>query len=92
MGSRSHRPSSARTCGILPSPLRVGEALDIELEFTKNPDGTVQGMLIGTNLGKIDKPLRNFTDCRPATPVTHAKDCRRHSRPHRIGLKVEPRR
>ena len=38
---------------------------DIFLEFTKNPDGTVQGKLIGTNLktfrGKvsptIDKPL-----------------------------------
>jgi len=35
--------------------------LDIELEFTRNPDGTVQGTLIGTNLGKIDKPLRDFT-------------------------------
>ena len=34
--------------------------LDIELEFTKNADGTVQGKLIGTNLGKIDKPLRDF--------------------------------
>ena len=34
--------------------------LDIELEFTKNRDGTVQGKLIGTNLGKIDKPLRDF--------------------------------
>jgi hypothetical protein len=35
--------------------------LDIELEFNRNPDGTVQGTLIGTNLGKIDKPLREFT-------------------------------
>jgi hypothetical protein len=35
--------------------------IDIELEFIKNPDGTVLGKLIGTNLGKIDKPLRNFT-------------------------------
>jgi hypothetical protein len=34
--------------------------LDIELEFAKNRDGTVQGKLIGTNLGKIDKPLRDF--------------------------------
>jgi hypothetical protein len=42
---------------------------DIFLEFTKNPDGTVQGTLVGTNLktfrGKvnptIDKPLRDFT-------------------------------
>jgi hypothetical protein len=33
--------------------------VDIELEFTKNRDGTVSGKLIGTNLGKIDKPLRN---------------------------------
>jgi hypothetical protein len=33
--------------------------VDIELEFTKNRDGTVLGKLIGTNLGKIDKPLRN---------------------------------
>jgi hypothetical protein len=42
---------------------------DIFIEFTRNPDGTVQGTLIGTNLetfrGKvsptIDKPLRDFT-------------------------------
>jgi hypothetical protein len=42
---------------------------DIFIEFTKNPDGTVQGKLTGTNLktfrGKvsptIDKPLRDFT-------------------------------
>jgi hypothetical protein len=35
--------------------------LDIELEFTRNADGTVNGKLIGTNLGEIDKPLRSFT-------------------------------
>jgi hypothetical protein len=34
--------------------------VDISLEFTKNPDGTLQGKLIGTNLGRIDKPLRDF--------------------------------
>jgi hypothetical protein len=34
--------------------------VNIEVEFTKNKDGTVNGKLIGTNLGKIDKPLRNF--------------------------------
>jgi hypothetical protein len=34
--------------------------VNIELAFTKNKDGTVNGKLIGTNLGKIDKPLRNF--------------------------------
>jgi hypothetical protein len=34
--------------------------VEIEVEFTKNPDGTVNGKLIGTNLGEIDKPLRNF--------------------------------
>ena len=34
--------------------------VNIELEFTKNKDGTVNGKLIGTNLGKIDKPLRNL--------------------------------
>jgi hypothetical protein len=42
---------------------------DIFLEFSRNPDGTIQGKLIGTNLktfrGKvaptIDKPLRDFT-------------------------------
>jgi hypothetical protein len=35
--------------------------VDIELEFTKNADGTVNGKLIGTNLGPIDRTLRNFT-------------------------------
>jgi hypothetical protein len=35
--------------------------VDIELEFTKNADGTVNGKLIGTNLGRIDRTLRNFT-------------------------------
>jgi hypothetical protein len=34
--------------------------VDIELEFVKNPDGTILGKLIGTNLGAIDKPLRNL--------------------------------
>lgn len=34
--------------------------LDIELEFTRNPDGTVQGALVGTNLGRIGKALRDF--------------------------------
>jgi hypothetical protein len=34
--------------------------LDIALEFTKNRGGAVNGKLIGTTLGKIDKPLRNF--------------------------------
>ncbi len=33
---------------------------DIELQFTKNKDGTVVGKLIGTSFGKIDKPLRDF--------------------------------
>jgi len=35
--------------------------VNIELEFTKNKDGTVNGKLVGTNFGKIDKPFRNFT-------------------------------
>jgi len=34
--------------------------VDIELEFTRNADGTINGRLIGTNLGAIDKPLRRF--------------------------------
>lgn len=34
---------------------------DIELEFTQNSDGTIQGKLTGTTLGEINKPLRNFT-------------------------------
>jgi hypothetical protein len=34
--------------------------LDIEIEFTRNADGTVNGRLIGTTLGEIDKPLREF--------------------------------
>jgi len=34
--------------------------LDIEVEFTRNADGTVNGQLIGTTLGEIDKPLRSF--------------------------------
>jgi hypothetical protein len=36
---------------------------DIELEFTRNADGSIQGRLIGTTLpnGRIDKPLRELT-------------------------------
>ena len=41
-------------------PRIVTVDLDIELEFTKNPDGTVVGKLIGTNLGRIDRPLRDL--------------------------------
>jgi hypothetical protein len=33
---------------------------DIEIQFTKNRDGTVNGKLVGTTFGKIDKPFRNF--------------------------------
>ena len=33
---------------------------DVTLQFTKNPDGTVNGKLVGTNFGRIDKPLRAF--------------------------------
>jgi hypothetical protein len=33
---------------------------NIELEFTDNGDGTVNGRLIGSELGAINKPLRNF--------------------------------
>jgi hypothetical protein len=47
--------------GWVGRPRIVTIDLDIELEFTRNPDGTVQGKLIGTNLGRIDKPLRDFT-------------------------------
>jgi hypothetical protein len=35
--------------------------VNIELEFTKNANGTVNGKLIGTNLGRIDKPLRGLS-------------------------------
>lgn len=42
------------------TPRIVTIDVNIELEFTKNRDGTVNGKLIGTNLGKIDKPLRAF--------------------------------
>ncbi len=34
--------------------------LDIELEFANNGDGTVNGKLIGTTMGEIDAPLRDF--------------------------------
>jgi hypothetical protein len=42
------------------TPRIVTIDVNIELEFTKNADGTVNGRLIGTNLGEIDKPLRDF--------------------------------
>ncbi|HEU4617551.1 MAG TPA: hypothetical protein VFV10_05890 [Gammaproteobacteria bacterium] len=35
--------------------------LDIELEFAKRSGGTVVGRLVGTNLGRIDEPLRNVS-------------------------------
>lgn len=41
-------------------PRIVSIDLDIELEFIKNNDGTINGYLIGTTLGEINKPLRNF--------------------------------
>ena len=41
-------------------PRIVSIDVDIELEFIRNDDGTVNGRLIGTNLGEIDKPFRNF--------------------------------
>jgi len=34
--------------------------VDVEIEFTDNGDGTVNAKLIGTNLGEINKPLREF--------------------------------
>jgi hypothetical protein len=42
-------------------PRIVTVDLDIELEFKANADGTIQGKLIGTSLGTIDKALRDFT-------------------------------
>lgn len=33
---------------------------DIELEFNDNGDGTINGQLIGSTLGTINKPLRDF--------------------------------
>ncbi len=42
-------------------PRIVTVDLDIELEFIKSGDGTVQGRLVSTTLGKIDKPLRDFS-------------------------------
>jgi hypothetical protein len=44
-------------------PRLVTVDLEIELEFSKNQDDTIQGKLIGTNLrnGRIDKYLRDFT-------------------------------
>ncbi len=35
--------------------------VDVEIEFTDNGDGTVNAKLIGTNLGEINKPLREFS-------------------------------
>lgn len=35
--------------------------VDVELEFIVNSDGAVNGRLIGTSLGEIDKPLRELT-------------------------------
>jgi len=43
--------------------------LDIELEFTKNADGTLQGKLVGTSFGKIDKPLHEMPPPPGATPA-----------------------
>jgi hypothetical protein len=34
--------------------------VDLELEFLRNADGTINGKLIGTNLGRIDRALRQF--------------------------------
>ena len=42
-------------------PRVVALDLDIELEFTKTPDGTVVGKLIGTTLGEINQPLRSVS-------------------------------
>ena len=42
------------------TPRIVTIDVDIELEFTQNSDGAILGRLIGTNLGEIDKPLRNL--------------------------------
>jgi hypothetical protein len=50
--------------------------VDIELEFTKNSDGTLQGKLVGTNLGKIDKPLREIQQPPGLTPMFRAADRR----------------
>ena len=52
--------ADALTGRWLGTPRIVTIDVDIELEFTKNADGTVNGRLIGTNLGAIDKPLRDF--------------------------------
>lgn len=43
------------------TPRIVTIDVNIELQFMNNGDGTVNGKLIGTNLGKIDKPLRDFS-------------------------------
>lgn len=41
------------------SPRIVTLDLEIALEFTQGPGGTVIGKLIGTSLGEIDEPLRD---------------------------------
>ena len=38
---------------------------DIEIEFTRNPDGTISGKLIGSDFGPINKPLRQFRITEP---------------------------
>jgi hypothetical protein len=42
------------------SPRIVTVDLDIEIEFTKTPNGAVAGKLIGTSLGEINQPLGNL--------------------------------
>jgi hypothetical protein len=67
--------------------------VNIELEFTKNADGTVIGKLIGTNLGAINKPLRNlsigsftppppFGQPPPTTPATTYENVVRFTLPN----------
>ena len=68
--------------------------VDIELEFTKNADGTVNGKLIGTNLGRIDRTLRSFTIA-DRHRVLHAAErrpvavLRRYGRRHDHGRRRE---
>jgi hypothetical protein len=56
--------------------------VDIEIEFMKNADGTVNGKLIGTTLGEIDQPFRDFAvvECAEArasaTPSPGQQLCR----------------
>jgi hypothetical protein len=44
--------------GSLEHMITVDE--QVKLQFTKNANGTVNAKLIGTNFGKVDKPLRQF--------------------------------